>query len=141
MSSGTSYTCSDLSLMPIDFLDKNDPSKIDTITAGLKMAASLIVCAGGATGSALTLPAAATAIFYGILYDEDLVDLDEQAPEKRFAIPATRIAEKLGVKIAANIVMLGFFSGNSDVIDVEAVKRAVMESVPTRFRKINEKAF
>jgi 2-oxoglutarate ferredoxin oxidoreductase subunit gamma len=76
-----------------------------------------------------------------IFYDEDLVDIDDQAPENRFAIPATRIAEKLGVKIAANIVMLGFFSGNSDVIDVEAVKRAVLESVPSRFREINEKAF
>ena len=76
-----------------------------------------------------------------IFYDEDLVDIDEKAPDKRFAIPATRIAEKLGVKIAANIVMLGFFSGNTDVIDVEAVKRAVLESVPARFRKINETAF
>lgn len=76
-----------------------------------------------------------------IFYDEDLVELDEKAPKKRYAIPATRIAEKLGVVIAANIVMLGFFSANTNIIDVEAVKKAVLESVPARFRKINEKAF
>ncbi len=76
-----------------------------------------------------------------IFYDEDLVNIDEQAPENRFAIPATRIAERLGVKIAANIVMLGFFSGRSKVIKIEAVQKAVLESVPERFRTINEKAF
>ena len=76
-----------------------------------------------------------------IFYDEDLVELDERAPEHRFNIPATRIAEGLGVRIAANIVMLGFFSGNSEVVGVEAVKRAVLESVPPRFRDLNEKAF
>jgi len=76
-----------------------------------------------------------------IFYDEDLVYIDERAPKKRFKIPATRIAEKLGVKIAANIVMLGFFSENAKIMDIEAVKKAVLESVPARFRTINEKAF
>ncbi|MFQ6123677.1 MAG: 2-oxoacid:acceptor oxidoreductase family protein [Candidatus Heimdallarchaeota archaeon] len=76
-----------------------------------------------------------------IFYDEDLVEIDERAPKNRFAIPATRIAEKLGVKIAANIVMLGFFSGNTKIMEIEAVKKAVLESVPARFRTINEKAF
>lgn len=76
-----------------------------------------------------------------IFYDSDLVDLDDQAPKNRYAIPATRIAEKLGVKIAANIVMLGFFSGISNIMDIEAVKKAVLESVPAKFRNINEKAF
>ena len=76
-----------------------------------------------------------------IFYDEDLVEIDEQAPEHRYNIPATRIAESLGVKIAANIVMLGFFSGIANIIDVEAVKKAVLGAVPARFRAINEKAF
>jgi len=76
-----------------------------------------------------------------IFYDEDLVEIDERAPKNRFAIPATRIAERLGVKIAANIVMLGFFSGNTKIMDIEAVKKAVLESVPAKFRTINEKAF
>jgi len=55
-------------------------------------------------------------------------------------IPATRIAEELGKRIVANIVMLGFFTGVTKLISYDAIKKAVLESVPARFRELNEEA-
>lgn len=80
----------------------------------------------------------------GILfYDSDLVELDDKAKvaERIYDIPATNIAEKLGIKIAANIVMLGFFAGNTDIIPSEVLLKTVLSSVPPRFKEVNEKAF
>ncbi|MHA2297417.1 MAG: 2-oxoacid:acceptor oxidoreductase family protein [Candidatus Hodarchaeales archaeon] len=78
-----------------------------------------------------------------IFYDTDLVALDDKSKRagKVYGIPATNLAEKLGIKIAANIVMLGFFASKTRVIPVEALKKAVLSSVPPRFKQLNEKAF
>jgi len=78
-----------------------------------------------------------------LFYDSDLVVLDDKAKlaGKTHAIPATNIAENLGIKIAANIVMLGFFAGNTNVIPSDVLMKAVLSSVPPRFKEINEKAF
>jgi len=74
LSKGGTYSCNKSPESVYKFLKKSNPKKIDTITAGFKMASHLIISNGGPTGSAITLPAAATAILYGILYDEDLID-------------------------------------------------------------------
>jgi len=47
-----------------------------------------------------------------------------------FKIPATRIAEELGKKMVVNIVMVGFFAAVTDVVDAQAVRKAVADSVP-----------
>lgn len=79
-----------------------------------------------------------------LIIDEDLVTLDENAKRagKIYKIPATRFAEELGMKIAANIVMLGFFGYVAkNVVSTESLKKSVLESVPARFRDQNAKAF
>jgi 2-oxoglutarate ferredoxin oxidoreductase subunit gamma len=77
-----------------------------------------------------------------LMIDDDLVKPEEAPPTDRvYAIPATRIAEELGNRIAANIVMLGFFTAVTDIISVEAARRALPSSVPSRFLELNEKAF
>jgi 2-oxoglutarate ferredoxin oxidoreductase subunit gamma len=77
-----------------------------------------------------------------LLYDEDLVTLAPDEDAKRvYKIPATRFAEELGRKIVANIVMLGFFAGLTDVVDVEALKKAISDSVPKPTIQLNLKAF
>ena len=79
-----------------------------------------------------------------LIIDEDLVALDDMAKKagKIYRIPATRFAEELGMKIAANIVMLGFFGSIAkDVVSTESLKKSVLESVPARFREQNAKAF
>ena len=77
-----------------------------------------------------------------LMIDDDLVK-PSAAPAgcRVYAIPATRIAEELGNRIAANIVMLGFFTAITDIISVQAARRALPSSIPSRFLELNEKAF
>jgi len=67
-----------------------------------------------------------------VLYDEDLVEpVDPPTPASLFAaIPATRIAEKMGRRMAANIVMLGFLVGCTELVSGAAIRDAVRTSVP-----------
>lgn len=79
----------------------------------------------------------------GILcIEEDLVRIDElPAGVRVYSIPATRIAEELGKKMVLNIVMVGFFAAVSQVLDPDAVRKAVAASVPEAYRDLNLKAF
>lgn len=77
-----------------------------------------------------------------LIIDEDLVKFEE--PPKGgelFSIPATRIAEQLGNRIVANIVMLGFFTAVTDIITAKSAREALPTSVPERFVDLNMKAF
>jgi len=56
-------------------------------------------------------------------------------------IPATRFAEELGRKIVANIVMLGFLSGMTELVSEGALKKAIADSVPKPTIQLNFKAF
>jgi 2-oxoglutarate ferredoxin oxidoreductase subunit gamma len=77
-----------------------------------------------------------------LMIDEDLVEIEAVPPGVHFyKIPATRIAEELGNKIVANVVILGALVALSDVISKEAMLEAVRASVPPRFLELNEKAF
>jgi 2-oxoglutarate ferredoxin oxidoreductase subunit gamma len=78
-----------------------------------------------------------------LLFDEDLVELDQPRDDIRVrAIPATRIAEsELGRKIVANIVMLGFLAANTDAVSTDALREAVLTSVPKGTEELNGKAF
>ena len=77
-----------------------------------------------------------------LLYDEDLVTLDPKEDAKHiYTIPATRFAEELGRKIVANIVMLGFLSGMTEIVGEDALKKAIAESVPKPTIQLNFKAF
>jgi len=58
-----------------------------------------------------------------------------------YGIPATRLAERLGRRIVANIVMLGFWTAVAGYISREAMEEAVRTSVPPRTVELNLKAF
>jgi 2-oxoglutarate ferredoxin oxidoreductase subunit gamma len=77
-----------------------------------------------------------------LIVDEDLVELDEEAEGLRvLEMPATRLAEELGRRIVANVVMLGFVAAVTDVASPEAIKQAVLDSVPKGTEELNERAF
>ena len=77
-----------------------------------------------------------------LLYDEDLVELKFRRDDiHRFGIPATRLAEQLGRRIVANIVMLGAFTATTGLISKEAMLEAVRASVPPKTIDLNVKAF
>ncbi|MCP4537195.1 MAG: pyruvate ferredoxin oxidoreductase [Chloroflexi bacterium] len=77
-----------------------------------------------------------------LIIDEDLVELDEAVEGmEMLKIPATRLAEEIGRRIVANVVMLGFVSAVTDIASPEAVKKAVLDSVPKGTEELNTRAF
>jgi 2-oxoglutarate ferredoxin oxidoreductase subunit gamma len=77
-----------------------------------------------------------------LLIERDLVrvsDLPKQT--KIYSIPATRLAEELGKRMVLNIVMVGFFAAVTQLLEADAVRKAVADSVPASFRELNLKAF
>ena len=77
-----------------------------------------------------------------LLYDEDLVEPRHRREDiHRFSIPATRLAEQLGRKIVANIVMLGYLTAVTEVVDYDAMKSAILDTVPPGTEELNLKAY
>ncbi|MCK4904481.1 MAG: 2-oxoacid:acceptor oxidoreductase family protein [Candidatus Marinimicrobia bacterium] len=76
-----------------------------------------------------------------VLTDTDLVKPKKVRRDiKMFSIQATRIAEEMGNRIFANVVMVGFFTAITNVVSLEAMKKALPGSVPDRFLDINIEA-
>lgn len=77
-----------------------------------------------------------------ILLDPDMIPHEKDLRGvKVFRVPATRIAEELGRKIVANIVMLGAFAAITKLVDRDAVKNAIKDNVPRGTEELNLKAF
>jgi 2-oxoglutarate ferredoxin oxidoreductase subunit gamma len=77
-----------------------------------------------------------------LIVEQDLVrvtDLPRQT--KVYSCPATRLAEELGKRMVSNSVMVGFFTAVTRLLDTDAVRKAVEDSVPASFRELNLKAF
>jgi 2-oxoglutarate ferredoxin oxidoreductase subunit gamma len=77
-----------------------------------------------------------------LIIDENLVELGE-VPDgvKLYRVPATKLAEDLGNRIVANVVMLGAVVAITEMVSKEAMLDSVRASVPSRFLKLNERAF
>jgi len=77
-----------------------------------------------------------------LLIERDLVRVTNVSNQARvYSIPATRIAEELGKRMVLNIVMVGFFAAITQLLNAEAVRKAVADSVPASFRDLNLRAF
>ena len=77
-----------------------------------------------------------------VLTDSDLVKKRKNdGCDLSYSVPATRIAEKLGNKMMANIVMLGYLAAVSDAVNIESLRKAVKDSVPKGTEENNLKAF
>lgn len=77
-----------------------------------------------------------------LIVEQDLVRVDEiPVGTKVYSCPATRLAEELGKRMVLNSVMVGFFTAVTRLIEPDAVRKAVADSVPSGFRELNLKAF
>ena len=77
-----------------------------------------------------------------LLLEHDLVRISELRPGIRaYSVPATRLAEELGKRMVLNIVMVGFFAAVTGLLDPDALRRAVADSVPAGFQDLNLRAF
>ena len=83
-----------------------------------------------------------TAVAQGglLIYDPGLVVPEEREGVKLVPIPATEMAEKLGARISANMVMLGALTALCDLLKPEAVEQAIKTKV-RRALEVNLKAF
>ena len=75
-----------------------------------------------------------------LLVDQDLVNPDNAVCDS-FAIPATRMAENLGNKMMANIIMLGFCTAITGAISPDAAQSTIIKSVPKGTEERNVEAY
>jgi len=77
-----------------------------------------------------------------LITEQDMVRVDKIPTGVRaYGVPATRLAEELGRKVVLNIVMVGFFGAVTGLLDAEALRQAVADSVPPALQKLNLQAF
>ncbi|NIS82853.1 MAG: hypothetical protein GTO14_22240 [Anaerolineales bacterium] len=74
-----------------------------------------------------------------VIIEGDLVV--PESGDQVLGIPATRMAEELGRRIVANMIMIGFLTAADDLIVREAVERAVETTVRPSTFELNRKAF
>ena len=75
-----------------------------------------------------------------MIVDQDLVETDMEG-ENVYRVPMTRLAEEMGRRIVANIVMLGAFTAVTGLISKDAMLESVKSSVPPKTIDLNVKAF
>ncbi|MEM3580484.1 MAG: 2-oxoacid:ferredoxin oxidoreductase subunit gamma, partial [Candidatus Bathyarchaeia archaeon] len=77
-----------------------------------------------------------------IILDPDMIPNESEIEGvKVFRVPATRMAEELGRRIVANVVMLGAFAAITGIVDREALKESIKANVPRGTEELNLKAF
>jgi len=76
-----------------------------------------------------------------LIFDQDMIHSPETSGGESFPIPATRMAEELGRKMMANIVMLGFVTAVTGAASQQAMLDAVSGSVPKGTEAANSAAF
>lgn len=74
-----------------------------------------------------------------VLIDQDLVE--PQEGDRVYTIPATQLAEDLGRRIVANVVMLGYFTAITELIDPGSMRKALETSVKPKTLPLNLSAF
>lgn len=75
-----------------------------------------------------------------LIYDSGLVNVSSVRGIKMVGLPATRVAEQLGRRIIANIVMLGAFSEVTGIVKPESLLRVIRRKFPKAI-ELNERAF
>lgn len=78
-----------------------------------------------------------------LIAEENLVELDQAVEKDRtvLRVPFTALAEKCGRRLVTNIVTLGFLCRATGVVSAEALKKAVLASVPKGTEELNTRAF
>ncbi|MCW5981351.1 MAG: 2-oxoacid:acceptor oxidoreductase family protein [Bryobacteraceae bacterium] len=77
-----------------------------------------------------------------LLIEKDLVHVTSApAGMRMFGIPATRLAEEIGRRLVLNIVMVGFFGAVTGLVEPDALRKAVADSVPPGTEALNLRAF
>ncbi len=77
-----------------------------------------------------------------VIIDSDLVETEKHPTAGSFyQLPFTKLADELGNRIVANIVMLGSVCAITGIVDKESLLEAVKANVPAKFLDLNVRAF
>jgi 2-oxoglutarate ferredoxin oxidoreductase subunit gamma len=77
-----------------------------------------------------------------IILDPDMIPHEIELKDvKVFRVPATKIAEELGRRIVANIVMIGAFTSLTGLLDSNAIKESIKENIPKGTEDLNLAAY
>jgi len=77
-----------------------------------------------------------------VIIDPDMVQEEEATKSRKiFRVPATRIAEGLGKRIVANMVLVGAIVALTGAVDPTAVEKAIAKYTPRGTEKLNLEAF
>ncbi|MFP3853538.1 MAG: 2-oxoacid:acceptor oxidoreductase family protein [Anaerolineales bacterium] len=74
----------------------------------------------------------------------NLIDSELVTPEdgdQPYGLPATSLAEQLGRRIVANVVMLGYFTALSQVVSRESIEESIRTTVKQKTIDLNLEAF
>ena len=76
-----------------------------------------------------------------LIVDSELVDNpDKREDVEVVKVPAAEMADKLGNRIVANMIMLGALQAKTGIVEVDSLRRSISESVPQRFVDLNLRA-
>ncbi len=75
-----------------------------------------------------------------VIVEKGLVKVVSSKGRKVFAVPALNIAEELGKKVVANIVMLGFLAAKTGVVGRAAMETAILNRY-AKAADLNRRAF
>ncbi|MFQ6121509.1 MAG: 2-oxoacid:acceptor oxidoreductase family protein [Dehalococcoidales bacterium] len=76
-----------------------------------------------------------------VIYDPDLIlDVPKDVDVKFYGIRAAKLAENIGTRIVANIVMIGALTELTGVLPLDAVKKAIASTVKAGTEELNLKA-
>ena len=76
-----------------------------------------------------------------LIVDSDFVTVDASQNPKPLSIPASRMAKEMGHPVVANIIILGFLAAINDMVSSEAMKKAILDSIPEGTESFNIEAF
>ena len=76
-----------------------------------------------------------------LIIDPDLVDVSGiDSGFKVIRVPAMKTADDLGLRLVSNMVMLGALAKATEMISMDALEKAVSNSVPEKYLAVNMKA-
>ena len=77
-----------------------------------------------------------------MIVEEEIVDFVKEHKIKLYRAPATKTAtDDVGLRIVANIVMIGAIVKVTEIVSVDAAKQAILDSVPKGTEDKNIQAF
>jgi 2-oxoglutarate ferredoxin oxidoreductase subunit gamma len=97
----------------------------------------------------LVMSQAAYTRYVGTIKDDGVLIFDpgmiaqqkEKSNIRAYPVPATKMAEEMGKTIFANVIMLGALTAITDLVNIEAMKNAILSNIPKGTEKMNIEAY